>query len=276
MATYKPRLSAPSASDKNYLHYTKGGYNYCIKIKGSSCLPNCVGYAWGRWRELLGKTPKLSRGNAENWYAHNDGYERGKTPRLGAVICWAKGRAGNSSDGAGHVAIVEAINADGSITCSESNYGGTRFNIRKLKAPYSLGSSYTFQGFIYLPMTFEEEPKEEVKPTVLKFKVGDKVVVNGSLDKNSNAETPKGSVKNKSTTITRVAIGSKHPYNTTGDLGWMDEASIKAATAKKSVEVIAREVIAGMWGNGAERKNRLTKAGYDYNAVQAMVNKLLR
>ena len=272
MATYKPRLSAPSANDKNYLHTSVGGKNSCIHIKNGSCLPNCVGYAFGRWIELLGYVPKLSRGNAENWYAHNDGYKRGQTPKLGAVVCWAKGKAGNASDGAGHVAIVEAINADGSITCSESNYGGTRFNIRKLRYPYSLGSKYTFQGFIYLPKTFEEE----VKPTVLKFKVGDKVVVNGSLYKNSNAETSIGFVKNRTTTITRVAIGSKHPYNTTGDLGWMDEASVKAATATKSIDTIAREVIAGMWGNGAERKNRLTKAGYDYNAVQARVNKLLK
>lgn len=48
------------------------------------------------------------------------------------------------------------------------------------------------------------------------------------------------------------------------------------ATPKKSNEEIAKEVIAGKWGNGAERKNRLTAAGYDYNAVQSMVNKLLR
>lgn len=273
MATYKPRLSAPSASDLNYLHTSVGGKNSCIHIKGGSCLPNCVGYAFGRWIELLGYVPKLSRGNAENWYGYKDGYERGQTPRLGAVICWAKGRAGNSSDGAGHVAIVEQINPDGSILCSESNYGGTRFNTRKLKPGYFLGSSYTFQGFIYLPIEFKEEP--EVKPTVLKFKVGDKVVVNGSLYKNSNAVSPVGSVKNKSTTITRVAIGSKHPYNTTGDLGWMDEASVKAATAKKSVDTIAREVINGKWGNGAERKKRLTAAGYDYNAVQRRVNQLL-
>ena len=44
---------------------------------------------------------------------------------------------------------------------------------------------------------------------------------------------------------------------------------------KKSNETIANEVIAGKWGNGADRKNRITKAGYDYNAVQAIVNKKL-
>jgi len=44
----------------------------------------------------------------------------------------------------------------------------------------------------------------------------------------------------------------------------------------KSIDTLAREVIKGLWGNGADRKNRLTRAGYDYNAVQKRVNELLR
>lgn len=47
------------------------------------------------------------------------------------------------------------------------------------------------------------------------------------------------------------------------------------APPKKSVEEIAREVINGDWGNGAERKKRLTAAGYDYATIQAAVNKIL-
>ena len=45
--------------------------------------------------------------------------------------------------------------------------------------------------------------------------------------------------------------------------------------SKKSIDEIAREVIAGKWGNGTDRKNRLTKAGYDYNTVQSRVNQML-
>ena len=41
---------------------------------------------------------------------------------------------------------------------------------------------------------------------------------------------------------------------------------------KKSNEEIADEVINGAWGNGEDRKNRLTQAGYDYRAVQDIVN----
>ena len=47
------------------------------------------------------------------------------------------------------------------------------------------------------------------------------------------------------------------------------------APAKKSNTTIAAEVLAGKWGNGNDRKVRLAAAGYDYNAVQAEVNKKL-
>lgn len=45
---------------------------------------------------------------------------------------------------------------------------------------------------------------------------------------------------------------------------------------KKTISQIADEVIAGKWGNGADRKKRLTEAGYDATAVQKEVNKKLR
>ena len=47
-------------------------------------------------------------------------------------------------------------------------------------------------------------------------------------------------------------------------------------SAKKSVDAIAHEVIQGKWGNGAERKQRLTAVGYDYSTVQKRVNELLK
>lgn len=45
---------------------------------------------------------------------------------------------------------------------------------------------------------------------------------------------------------------------------------------KKSVSEVAREVIKGKWGNGAERMTRLKAAGYDYTEVQRKVNELLK
>ena len=52
-----------------------------------------------------------------------------------------------------------------------------------------------------------------------------------------------------------------------------DEAGSKA---KKSLEEVAREVIAGKWGNNPERKAKLINAGYVPAEVQAVVNKLLK
>lgn len=46
----------------------------------------------------------------------------------------------------------------------------------------------------------------------------------------------------------------------------------KTTSNKKSNEEIANEVIKGLWGNGADRKNKLQAAGYDYNAIQKIVN----
>lgn len=45
-----------------------------------------------------------------------------------------------------------------------------------------------------------------------------------------------------------------------------------AAPKKKSLDVIAQEVIEGKWGNGSDRRSRLNRAGYDFNAVQSRVN----
>ena len=43
----------------------------------------------------------------------------------------------------------------------------------------------------------------------------------------------------------------------------------------KTIEQLAYEVLAGLWGNGEERRQRLEAAGYDYEAVQAKVNEIL-
>ena len=56
---FTPRLNAPSTADKYWLRPSSGGYNQCINISGGSVLPNCVGYAYGRFMEIMSKTPVL-------------------------------------------------------------------------------------------------------------------------------------------------------------------------------------------------------------------------
>lgn len=162
MAKFKLRLSAPSASNKYYKHTSGGGVNECIKINGTSCIPNCVGYCWGAFYEMFGSRPKLSRRDAKQWYGYEaDGYRRSQTPALGAVACWNGGEYG-------HVAIVVGVHSD-HITVAQSNYGGIRWemvNCYKMdNGGYKSHAGNTgFQGFILPPdgWTYgDDEPKKE-------------------------------------------------------------------------------------------------------------------
>ena len=119
-------------------------------------LPNCACYAFGRWWECsdtnrdYSNYPALCTGNAEDWWAYNDGYERGSEPALGAVLCLADG----PFSGLGHVAIVEEIHQDGSITVSDSAWNGWYFDTHVFYPPDFLPTAgYRFQGFIYNPRT---------------------------------------------------------------------------------------------------------------------------
>ena len=126
-------------------------------------MPNCTCYAWGRFWEIgdpydtgLHKPTQLPTYDGGEWWdaAVEDGfYQTGQTPQLGAVICFY-----DNNGGSGHVAIVEEIAIDGTITCSNSAYGGTYFfltEIPKVLNKYDW-SHYTFQGFIYNP--YAEQP----------------------------------------------------------------------------------------------------------------------
>lgn len=68
-------------------------------------------------------------------------------------------------------------------------------------------------------------------------------------------------------------IRSYRNYPWTNVLRYAAESKV-SGSGKKDVTTVAREVLAGAWGNGDDRKNRLTAAGYDYTAVQAEVNRL--
>lgn len=148
---FEKRTKAPSKDNKYY-------YKYNSFYNSGYGLPNCTCYAFGRFYELLGKAPNLSLHNAENWYGHNDEYKRGDTPKLGAIAVWSKGKIGNGKDGAGHVSIVEEIKDDGTIITSNSAYKGKMFYLKTIKPPYKV-LGYTFLGFIYNPIKFDNDKK---------------------------------------------------------------------------------------------------------------------
>lgn len=59
---------------------------------------------------------------------------------------------------------------------------------------------------------------------------------------------------------------------------WDDhtQGTLTNITNNKPIEEIAAEVIAGKWGTGNDRRQRLTNAGYKYEEIQSIVNKLLK
>lgn len=162
MIMFKPRALMPELGNKYYNRKADGGYSPCIPGKprcvGLTVLSNCVGYAVGRFNEIVGAPSCLYLGNtnAENFVqlAKSQGLAISETPVFGGCMVWAKGKPGNSADGSGHVAIVEGINPDGSIVTSESEYGHRTF-VTRLRYGYnwSQGAAYTYLGCIVNPGT---------------------------------------------------------------------------------------------------------------------------
>ena len=115
------------------------------------------GYANGRFAEIMGKgyVPYQLVCNAENFVekAQAYGLKISSQPTLGGIMVWQKGSL-SSGDGAGHVAVVERINSDGSVYTSESGWGGpTFFNSTRSNSNgrWGMGSAYSYRGCIVNP-----------------------------------------------------------------------------------------------------------------------------
>lgn len=74
----------------------------------------------------------------------------------------------------------------------------------------------------------------------------------------------------------RVVMGEAIAKGILKTLGIADSAPVTTTTpVTKSIEEVAKEVIAGKYGNGEARKTAITNAGYDYASVQAKVNEIV-
>lgn len=232
------RTTRPTSGNKYFITKGSGGYSTCIKGKPTDkqcdVLSNCVGYACGAFNEELGLGYEKYHlnCNAENFIerAIASGLSVISKPVVGSIICWQKGDTLSGSDGAGHVAIVIEVIDSNTIRTAESGYGSSNpFWITTRKnnnGRWGLNSNYKLRGFIVNP-NYPYNPKPT--PTY-KFKIGDKVIINGKLYGDADGGKPGKTVKNKVTNITRIAEGKPYPYNTTGDLGWMSENSISPYT----------------------------------------------
>lgn len=202
--TFKRRTCAPTKSEKYWINYKNGGYSTCIAIDKASgfTLSNCVGYAQGRFREINGDknvwsdTGNWLAGDAETFYsrAKEHGMKVGATPKLGAIICWSKGKVGISSDGAGHVAVVEKIEANGDILTSNSAYGGTLWYEKLITkaSGYVYGAGYKFEGFIY---PNDEYVEPTVKTTAIKVAKSSISIEVGKTFQTETTITPKNSTE---------------------------------------------------------------------------------
>ena len=77
------------------------------------------------------------------------------------------------------------------------------------------------------------------------------------------------------TVIENAKKACKEGYTVFDSKGNVVYTNKKQETVKKSVDEVAREVIKGIWGNGQERKDKLTAAGYNYSEVQTRVNEIV-
>lgn len=151
---FKPRLDKPEAGNPYYNLPANGGYAVGAILgnpmdAGCNVLANCVGYAAGRFNEIIGAGKwlyLLYPPDPDKWMqaAKSQGLKTGDKPALGAVLVWHR-----------HVAIVEQINEDGTIVTSESGYGcASPFwtTVRSNKDDnWGGGADFQYIGFIYQP-----------------------------------------------------------------------------------------------------------------------------
>lgn len=168
------RTTKPS-NNNNYITTGSGGWNTCIKgypmDPNANVLANCVGYASGRFNEIIniardsqGCAYKNLNCNASGFIerAKNIGLATGNTPKRGAI-----GVMGGGSSGAGHVFIVERVDSDSQVYTSESAYSGSAFYNKtrnNSNGRWSMNSNYYFRGFIYLPNDVQEKVDKNPTP----------------------------------------------------------------------------------------------------------------
>ena len=150
--------------DKKYYIKKPKGWNPCIlgnkahRDKELNVLPNCVGWATGRFNQLgaYGECKYLGNHNAEDFikFVKSQKLDIGQTPKIGACMVW-KGKG----ELAGHVAIVEDVISKTEVSTSESGWSSTKAyweQTRKkgLTNRWGMGSKYSFLGFIYNPNVY--------------------------------------------------------------------------------------------------------------------------
>ena len=155
-------MPAPDQTSNYYIVTSYGGWNPCIQGNTAhglqpfpgSVLPNCSGFATGRFNELLGNNNCNYLGNANGGdfmrFAFQQGLDISIDPIVGGAMVW-------KNNGDGHVAIVEAIIDANTVQTSESGWDWTlppawdyRTHSRGT-GNWHWNSTYRYQGCICPP-----------------------------------------------------------------------------------------------------------------------------
>lgn len=156
--------SGPDMYSNYYIQISHGGWSPCVEGNNDygllpfsgSVLPNCSGWATGRFNEILnlGACTWLGNWNGGDflYYAQLQGLPCGTDPVVGGAMVWR-------NSGEGHVAIVEQIISPTEVICSESGWYWTSPPVWDYKTHYynygrwHSNPDYIYQGCIYPPGT---------------------------------------------------------------------------------------------------------------------------
>lgn len=249
-------------NNKFYNTISNGGLSRCIKgyptSSDSDVLANCVGYACGRFNEIIGemKYPYLNC-NAEDFIDRAKSFynlEISSIPTLGGIMVWKKGNTHNGADGAGHVAIVEKIIDENTIYTSESGYGSAYFwnaTRKNDNGNWGMNLSYTFIGCIKNPSVKEEI----IKPSLKSLDEIAKDVINGLY----------GNYPERKTKLEAEGYNYSLVQSKVNEL-----LTPKKLTQEEDyLLILVKRTIRGDYGNGKQRKLNL---GNYYEEVQRQVN----
>ena len=226
-------------NEPNY--YGSGGSNWSSFINGGwyvDCTCSIKAILWG------GRFIKENRGKPHAGCNYGSNGVPDFTPS--SCVAWTNATKGNFKTlvpgeillmtsqghaglyiGNGQVIEVTPAWTGGNPGCQISQIGVNGERIKNGRQVLSWEYHGKIPVIDYVKPTPKPEPKPEPSVPTPKYKVGDRVIIDGQLYGTADGDNPGQIVNNRVTTITRVATGHLYPYNTTGDLGWMAEACVK-------------------------------------------------
>ena len=258
--SFEMRTTCPDRSNLYYVQTARGGWSPCVLGKYSSgarstggwVLPNCVGYAVGRFNEIGGyKSCKyLGSVNAENMIetAKAQGLTVGDVPMVGACMVWQRGSTLGEGDGAGHVAIVEKVISNTEVLTSESGWEGSEFYTKTRKKGnkdlWHDNDRYSkFRGFIYHPDVKGSNPNSTVDQVAAGF-------LNTSTVDGTTSSTDASNVTNYNSDNSKYSVIDVSYCQPNMDWSKVKSSSVKCASSGASLKPVKAAII---------------RVGYNYN-----------